>query len=125
MCRASEVHWAIVNAGSTETCNCSLVFVPAVHRATAVRKPVVGRNGASASRWMTPRATAVAGCQIISSRSGTIDGADCAILIGKSVDKDLKPRGQIGRVGAKDDLQPLPNLVTDGAAVQAVDLHLV
>ena len=47
-----------------------------------------------------------------------------AILVSKSIDKNLKPKGHSGRFGTKHDAQPFPNLVADRAAVQTVDLQL-
>ena len=54
---------------------------------------------------------------------GPIDADSSAILIGKLIDKDLKPKGHSGRFGTKDDAA-LPNLVADRAAMQTVDLQL-
>ena len=48
-----------------------------------------------------------------------------AILLGKPIEKDLKPDGQGGRFGTQHHAKPFANLVADRATMHAVDLPFV
>ena len=48
-----------------------------------------------------------------------------AILVGKPIEKDLKPNGQGGRFGTQHHAKPFANLVADRSTMRAVDLPFV